>query len=142
MFRFISSLEARGLYSRFRSLKASKARGITKRTSQTYPHSRKNFKVRSKPCRASRLKFANGISELEFTHGANGLKFACDTNGLKFINGTSGLEFANGASRLKFCKPCSQAAYVQKSASGNAYSSLKASSPTSLYVRAQAATAP
>ncbi|WP_298027802.1 hypothetical protein [uncultured Campylobacter sp.] len=72
----------------------------------------------------SGLEFANGISGLEFTRGASGLKFA------------------NGASGLKFCKPCSQAAYVQKSASGDAYSSLKPSSLTNLDVRARATTAP
>nr|WP_314374079.1 hypothetical protein [uncultured Campylobacter sp.] len=72
----------------------------------------------------------------------SGLEFANGISGLEFTRGASRLEFANGASGLKFYKPCPQAAYVQKSASGRAYSSLKPSSPTSLYVRARAATAP
>ena len=70
------------------------------------------------------------------------IKFANGASGLEFANDTGRLKFANDASKLKFCKPCSQAVYVQKAASGNAYSSLKPSSLTSLDGRARAATAP
>lgn len=88
------------------------------------------------------IKFANGASGLEFANDAGRLKIANGINGLEFTRRASRLKFTNDASKLKFCKPCSQAAYVQKAASNNAYLSLKSSSPTSLYVRARATTAP